>query len=178
MENLAKRKKFIPNTYIKFCTRELKIIPFEKWVLDNFIDKEEFIVFEGVRREESRNRADTPNFTIKKSLISPKFNKPTCYPVVDWTTEEVFKYIKDKGLEVNPLYSKGFKRVGCMPCVNASKWDLIYLEDKYRERLFKLEKDVSEIIGKPAFFFKKEKRKHLNKKFEFFEHHQNNKKGD
>ena len=166
MENLVKRYKFIPNPFIKFCTKELKIKPFEKWLLDNFVGKEEFIIFEGVRREESKSRAETPNFTIKKSLISPKFNKPTCYPIVDWTTEEVFEYIKNKGLEVNPLYSKGFRRAGCMPCVNASKWDLIYMEDKYRERLFKLEKEVSELIGKPAFMFKKEKRKFLNKKLD------------
>jgi 3'-phosphoadenosine 5'-phosphosulfate sulfotransferase (PAPS reductase)/FAD synthetase len=171
MENLVKRYKFIPNPFIKFCTKELKIKPFEKWLLDNFVGKEEFIVFEGVRREESKSRENTPNFTIKKSLISPKFNKLTCYPIVDWTTEEVFEYIKNKGLEVNPLYQKGFRRVGCMPCVNASKWDLIYMEDKYKERLFKLEKEVSELIGKPAFMFKVEKRKFLNKKLglDYFE---------
>ena len=166
MENLAKRKKFIPNSFIRFCTKELKIKPFEKWLLNTFVGKEEFVIFEGVRREESKSRAETPNFTIKKSLISPKFDKPTCYPIVDWTTEEVFEYIKNKGLEVNPLYQKGFRRVGCMPCVNASKWDLIYLEDKYKERLFNLGKEVSELIGKPAFMFKAEKRKFLNKKLD------------
>jgi 3'-phosphoadenosine 5'-phosphosulfate sulfotransferase (PAPS reductase)/FAD synthetase len=161
MIELARRKKFVPNRHIKTCTENLKIRPFEKWLLNNYIGKEDFIVVEGVRREESKNRENTPNFTIKKSLISPKFDKPTLYPIVDWSTQEVFEYIKNKGLEVNTLYKKGFKRVGCMPCVNASKYELLYLPNKYKKRLKNLENIVSKEINKEAFMFHPNKRKFL-----------------
>ena len=37
MIELARRKKFVPNRHIKTCTENLKIRPFEKWLLNNYI---------------------------------------------------------------------------------------------------------------------------------------------
>lgn len=44
-------------------------------------------------------------------------------PIIDWTEEEVWQYIRDNNLPYNPLYDKGFKRVGCIGCPMASKKD-------------------------------------------------------
>jgi phosphoadenosine phosphosulfate reductase len=48
----------------------------------------------------------------------------TCYrtttlmvnPIVDWTTEDVWLFLRHYGCESNPLYQCGFKRIGCIGC--------------------------------------------------------------
>lgn len=37
-------------------------------------------------------------------------------PIVDWTDEEVWKFLKYYGVDVNPLYEQGACRVGCIGC--------------------------------------------------------------
>ena len=151
---LCERKKFVINRHMRSCTIELKIKPFQRWLKDNFVGKEEFIVVEGIRREESEARKNTEVFEIKQSVLpGEKFLIPTMYPIAFWNVEKVFAYIEEKGIKINPLYRKGFRRVGCMPCVNASKYELLYLPKKYRDRLEALEEAIEEQIGKKAFMF-------------------------
>jgi len=163
MFELSKRKNFVVNRQMRSCTLELKIKPFERWLKDNFVDKGiEFIVVEGIRREESQSRADTEVFNVKKSTIKgEKFYKPTLYPIAYWNADEVFAYIESKGVLNNPLYKAGYKRVGCMPCIFANKYELMYLPKKYKKRLEILEKTISEQIQKDAFMFHPKKQKHL-----------------
>ena len=151
---LCERKGFVVNRHMRSCTMELKIKPFQRWLKNNFVGKEEFIVVEGIRREESEARKNTEVFEIKQSVLpGEKFLIPTMYPIAFWNVEKVFAYIEEKGIKINPLYRKGFRRVGCMPCVNASKYELLYLPKKYRDRLEALEKAIEEQIGKKAFMF-------------------------
>jgi phosphoadenosine phosphosulfate reductase len=37
-------------------------------------------------------------------------------PIYDWNQQEVWKYVKDNSLPLNPLYSMGYRRVGCWCC--------------------------------------------------------------
>lgn len=37
-------------------------------------------------------------------------------PIVDWTDEDVWQFLKHYGCECNPLYCKGYCRVGCIGC--------------------------------------------------------------
>jgi len=69
----------------------------------------------GVRREQSSTRAlaqpveiDQANGGIAK--ISP---------ILDWTHEEVWHYIRSRRLPYNPLHDKGFPSIGCAPCTRA-----------------------------------------------------------
>ena len=153
-ENLCKRYKFIPNRIMRFCTRELKIKPakeFYKTIKDDFIN----IV--GIRREESKARSDTQVFYIADGI-------KTLAPIAYWTTQEVFDFIKAHDIEVNPLYKKGFKRVGCYPCIYATKRELELMEEEYKLRLRNLEKDMSELLGKKVKFFAPEVDRYLNQK--------------
>ena len=163
------KKKFVVNRHMRSCTIELKIKPFQRWLKENFVNKEEFIVIEGIRREESEARKDTEVFEIKQSVLpGEKFFIPTLFPIAFWSVEKVFGYIEEKGIKVNPLYRKGFRRVGCMPCVNASKYELLYLPKKYRDRLEALEKAIGEQIEKKAFMFHPEKgQKYLRERMLF-----------
>ena len=37
-------------------------------------------------------------------------------PIIDWTDADVWCYIKEYRLKINPLYAFGFRRVGCVGC--------------------------------------------------------------
>lgn len=39
-----------------------------------------------------------------------------CNPIYKWTDREVWDFIHGRGMEYNPLYDKGFLRVGCIGC--------------------------------------------------------------
>jgi len=41
-------------------------------------------------------------------------------PIYDWLDTDIWDYIKRENLEINPLYSKGYDRVGCIGCPLAS----------------------------------------------------------
>lgn len=167
MEALSKRKKMMPNRVMRFCTENLKVKPtleFYKTFQNKGID---FINIVGVRREEIKARENTEVFTISKQGIK------TLFPIAYWDTQRVFDYIKSHELEVNPLYKKGFKRVGCYPCIFARKHELLMMEDKYKQRLRNLEKEMQGIVGKAGFdkrkakFFSPDLDKHLRATLDF-----------
>ena len=157
MEALSKRKKCMPNSIMRFCTENLKIVPAKKFYKELQDEGIDFINIVGVRREESEARANTESFVISQDGIK------TLHPVAYWDTQRIFDYHKENKIEVNPLYKKGFSRVGCYPCIYARKHELMLMEDKYVQRLRNLEKDMSEIVDNPknATFFPPERDKHL-----------------
>jgi phosphoadenosine phosphosulfate reductase len=42
-------------------------------------------------------------------------------PLIDWTEEQVWDYIKEKNIPYNKLHDKGFPSIGCQPCTRAVK---------------------------------------------------------
>ena len=141
----------MPNRVMRFCTENLKVKPaldFYNTFQDKGID---FINIVGIRRDESKSRAGTESFNISRDGIK------TLYPIVYWNTQRVFDYHKEHSIDVNPLYKKGFTRVGCYPCIYARKHEIMMMEDKYRKRLQKLEKDMG------TTFFAPDRDKHLRK---------------
>jgi 3'-phosphoadenosine 5'-phosphosulfate sulfotransferase (PAPS reductase)/FAD synthetase len=166
MRELALHKNFMPNRVMRYCTEELKQKPFKKFVYENFVSKNiDFISLIGVRRDESKARADAECFKIVRETYNRKaFYIKTLQPIVYWSTERVFQYIKESGLEPNPLYKKEYSRVGCYPCIYANKGELEMLEGKYLARLRSLEKEVSEKLGKTAKFYPPNREKFLQDK--------------
>jgi 3'-phosphoadenosine 5'-phosphosulfate sulfotransferase (PAPS reductase)/FAD synthetase len=129
MFDLIRKKKKFPNGRHRFCTIHLKLIPFAKFLVENADKATE--VWIGVRKNESNARKKkyksfTPETTIPYHKISREFPKAVKekikhikarYPIITWSEEQVFNYLREKGVKPNPLYDKGFKRVGCFPCV-------------------------------------------------------------
>jgi len=160
MEALSIRKKMMPNRVMRFCTENLKVIPAKKFY-KTFQDKGiDFINIVGIRREESKARANTESFAVVDGVKS-------LYPVAYWDTQRIFDYHKENKIEVNPLYKKGFTRVGCYPCIYAKKHELMMMEDKYVQRLRNLENTMGDIVSKGGFdrknakFFAPDRDKHL-----------------
>lgn len=42
-------------------------------------------------------------------------------PIVDWTDEDVWQFLKHYGCNSNPLYECGYRRIGCVGCPMAAK---------------------------------------------------------
>lgn len=48
-------------------------------------------------------------------------SRVTMNPLINWTEKDIWDYIEHYHLKVNPLYQKGFSRVGCIGCPMAGK---------------------------------------------------------
>lgn len=69
-------------------------------------------VVTGVRAAESSKRAG-------RSMVEHCLrggNKRYLHPILDWSDGDVWDYIADRGLPVNPLYAQGYRRIGCVLC--------------------------------------------------------------
>ena len=64
-----------------------------------------------------------------------KFADDLLRPVFDWSAQQVIDYILAAGLEPNPLYTMGYKRVGCWPCVMANQRDILNIAQQSPERI-------------------------------------------
>lgn len=43
-------------------------------------------------------------------------NKTLVNPLINWTDDDVWRYIRNEKLPINPLYECGYHRVGCVGC--------------------------------------------------------------
>jgi phosphoadenosine phosphosulfate reductase len=68
----------------------------------------------GLRREQSvtRTEMNIVEWDGNNGLI--KVN-----PLINWTEEDVWKYINDKNVPYNKLHKNGFASIGCQPCTRA-----------------------------------------------------------
>lgn len=41
-------------------------------------------------------------------------------PIYEWTDSDIWEYIRENNIKYNPLYNRGYKRVGCIGCPMAS----------------------------------------------------------
>lgn len=70
----------------------------------------------GLRAEHSENRVDMHVFEWDEVRQLTKVN-----PLIHWTTEEIWKYIRTNRVPYNVLQDRGFVSLGCQPCTRAVK---------------------------------------------------------
>ena len=117
-----------PTRVVRYCCAELK----ESEGHDRF-------VVTGVRKDESVRRAATrsglelgKNKTTPRELLDPDnptpemmyhcqtYYKKVLNPIIDWTTDEVWEFIKENKIRYCCLYDEGCTRLGCIGCPMAS----------------------------------------------------------
>jgi len=122
-----------PSRMAQFCTQELKrnmAVSFQLNLLDQGFS---VVSWQGVRRDESINRR-----TAKKSeKIGPKLW--AFRPIVDWSAQQTVDFVRSHGCPLNPLYSMGCTRVGCMPCINVRKDELAEVSRRFPEEVDRIE---------------------------------------
>jgi len=106
-----------PSRTMRWCCFTNKGAPFSKYYAK--LNHKHVLSFDGIRSEESNLRADYP-----REMDNTKFEKQySTYPILNWTTLEVWLYIIWKRLPFNKLYRHGFSRIGCWACPNNTKFD-------------------------------------------------------
>lgn len=128
MWNLIPEKKMPPTRIARYCCAELKESRGEG----------RFVVT-GVRKEESAKRslrgglelaekksyrmqnydADNPDEGMIHNCM--KWARKHLNPIIDWTTDEVWEFIRDFNVPYCKLYDEGYSRLGCIGCPMAYK---------------------------------------------------------
>lgn len=130
MWSLIPQKLMPPTRLVRYCCSVLK----EQGGAGRFIST-------GVRWDESTSRK--ANRGIYEKIASEKTQriilnndnddrrmlfencrlkaKRVVNPIIDWTDDDVWGFIQDAKIPLNPLYGEGFCRVGCVGCPMAGK---------------------------------------------------------
>ena len=98
-----------PSRYARFCCSFLK----EYKVCDRAI--------QGIRRSESRSRAERYKEPEMCRVYSAKEKVKVYLPILEWTDQDVEEFIKERNIKCHPLYYRGgqfdvTKRLGCVGC--------------------------------------------------------------
>ena len=97
---LIVKKRYPPTRVARYCCEALKerggegrtVVTGIRWA-------------ESVRR--SKRRQIEACYTGRKNYLNP---------IINWTDQEVWAYIRDRGLPYCSLYDEGFTRIGCIMC--------------------------------------------------------------
>lgn len=92
----------------KECCRIRKINPLKR----AFAGSDVWIC--GLRREQSVTRTDNQLIEWDEANGMIKLN-----PLIDWTEQQVWDYIKQNNVPYNSLHDKGYPSIGCQPCTRA-----------------------------------------------------------
>lgn len=109
-----------PSRVLRWCCSIMKSAPLAVLLkeLNGGKKQPSAILFDGVRAEESVNRANRSR--IGKN--AKHNNIINISPILDWNATEIYLYILLKALPFNRAYRQGFSRVGCVICPYSSKW--------------------------------------------------------
>lgn len=127
-EDMVRIKGRPPSRTRQFCTSILKLKPQRRWIREHFgigglYEGEAYERYTGVRRDESHARKDYPD-TEWDDFFDCQVN----HIIAGITKSECFEGAKRRGETINPLYTMGFGRVGCAPCINSGKEDVLNWE--------------------------------------------------
>lgn len=104
MWTLIPKKLLPPTRRMRYCCEELKERTGEAGDT----------VFTGVRWAESNKRSKMPMVGFWKEKIMIR-------PLIDWSDEDIWEYIRKYNIPYCELYNQGFTRIGCIGCPLNSK---------------------------------------------------------
>lgn len=129
MWDLIPQKLMPPTRLVRYCCEVLKehggtgrfITTGVRWAESN-TRKNNLGAFEQFHRGREKriiiNDNDPDRLLFENCSIKAK---RVCNPIIDWEDEDVWHYIEEEHVPVNPLYADGFDRVGCIGCPLAGK---------------------------------------------------------
>ena len=152
-----------PSRMAQFCTQELKTKPLVEYQMA--LCDQGFAVWswQGIRADEGGRRRFAASFEeVGGGLYINR-------PILRYTAQDTFTTMAYMGIKPNPLYTMGFGRVGCMPCINCGKNEIREMSERFPEqvdRLVELEAAVAAASkrGDSSFFINPDRDEHLNKR--------------
>lgn len=139
-EELMVLKKGFPSQRYQWCSGTLKGLPFLTWI-DEADTENKAIVMIGKRREESQERANTPEFIEQSEYHG---GRKIWHPLYLHTEAMRDELILRAGHKVLPHRSKE-----CSPCINANRDDMRQLTEEDIERVEALEAKVGKTMFRP-----------------------------
>lgn len=111
-------KNGLPNRQIRFCCKHLK----------EHIQRGTFVVFgvrwaEGTKNKKGKKKGQSRSERAMVHQHSKNRGLKVLNPIIDWTDNDVWRYIYQEHLPISPLYLPpyNFRRVGCIGCPMANK---------------------------------------------------------
>lgn len=112
----------LPSPQARWCTKQMKILPLEKWVGDD-----EVISYIGIRADENRD-----------GYISTKQNIKPVFPFKEHglVKKDIIKLLEDNSLNL-PKYYEWRSRSGCFFCFFQRKYEWIMLHERHPKLFWK-----------------------------------------
>jgi 3'-phosphoadenosine 5'-phosphosulfate sulfotransferase (PAPS reductase)/FAD synthetase len=150
-----------PSRKAQFCTQDLKgasLSAFMDALPYRYDDQGREVIHEswrGVRRDESEARKDALYEDLGATKSGRVFR--IFQPIIEWDAQTTVNAVLAAGVKLSPLYSQGMSRVGCAPCINCGKDELLEIARRWPEeidRIAEWERLVSEAskLGASTFF--------------------------
>lgn len=141
ISQLAKEKGMLPTRLVRYCCSELKegggagrmIVTGVRRAESVGRSNEALVVSRGARKKDrvilqndNTDERRTVDHCVMKGIIA-------CNVIVDWSDEDVWEFIETYAIPINPLYSEGYKRVGCVGCpMSTRKAEELDANPKYK----------------------------------------------
>ena len=132
-----------PSDTHRWCCSVMKTAPLYRSLKVEGNKQARVLTFDGVRAEESTRRSGYQRIGkgVKHSTVI------NASPILNWNTIEIFLYLFQTQLPLNPAYRSGVTRVGCVLCPFSSEWNDMIINklftDSMRPFLSKVEEKVS-----------------------------------
>lgn len=143
MWNLIPRKQYLPTRIARFCCQELKesggdgrmCVTGVRWAESVNRKKNQGIVTLMGKQAAKEIQSDDFRQTQRGGIVLTNDNEDSrrlveqCYrrhkttvnPIIDWTDEEVWEFIRANNIPYCSLYDEGWTRLGCIGCPMASQ---------------------------------------------------------
>lgn len=112
-----------PSTRMKWCCKTQKFSPQNQVINERY--PEGVLVANGIRKSESNIRQKFLRVQVNKMI--PK--QLLAFPILDWSSLDVWLYTFWKKIPYNTMYSYGFARIGCWACPEKSLRDFKLIEN-------------------------------------------------
>lgn len=125
MWSLIAKNKLPPTRIARYCCAGLKeatgngrlVITGVRWAESTRRKNNRHLVDISAAKKENRIIYNDENDEARRMVESCyRTQKTLINPIIDWTDEEVWQFIKKQNLEYCKLYDEGYKRLGCIGC--------------------------------------------------------------
>lgn len=116
-----------PSDNHRWCCAVMKTVPIYRMLKLNDNKQARVLTFEGVRAEESVRRSNYCRIGrgVKHDTVI------NARPILLWSLVEIFLYLWERGLPLNPAYRQGMTRVGCLICPFGNEWNEMIVRKHY-----------------------------------------------
>ena len=134
-----------PSDTHRWCCSIMKTAPlYRSMKIEGTNKQARVLTFDGVRSEESTRRSNYSRIGkgVKHDTVI------NASPILSWSSVEIFFYLWEHNLPINPAYRCGMTRVGCLICPFSSEWNDMISSRKYPEKLSPFLSRIEELTRK------------------------------